>query len=416
MHPPPPPADSLRRSGRPRRPASFLAALTLLAALAAVCRPASAQQPAQPLIVEDVQCRGNLTTSCRFIRGYLYLHAGQVLDEEEIRDATLRLSWLQNFKSVDIHLEKGSERGRVVVVIEVVEARSITSAFSLGVATRLGSVTQTLSADIGDRNLFGRGKSLDLTVAEDTSVAGDPARERFASLEYFDPQLFDFPWLFFRAGVYGIDSDYLFDNGDHVQSEAYAADASLGVRFGRFSYVAFGYRYFPHASILNVGRLSDGSFQAQSFAPRTQLLASYGFNTQDDPFFPTRGGRLNVYVVRGGGEHETGGDYQHVWRLREDSFLTLEVLLEPVTVQRATYDNRSNLSLSYSHRLATDAFGGIVRGRWYVGPGWTLSGYDMQGRTLHEAGVRAGVIFETRSLGYMSFYVFGSGTVASGGH
>src|SRR4029077_20489296 len=115
-----------------------LPALALLVALTWASFPGLAADRGNhsPLIVEDIQCRGNATTSCRFIRGYLYLHAGQALDETEIRDATLRLAWLQNFRSVDIHLEKGSEKGRVIVVIEVVEASSITEALSIGFASR----------------------------------------------------------------------------------------------------------------------------------------------------------------------------------------------------------------------------------------------------------------------------------------
>src|SRR5689334_17082738 len=126
-----------RRRRRPPLLERILIALALLPALASAALAAQPNGPPQ-LIVEDIQCRGNATTSCRFIRGYLYLHAGQAIDEHEIRDATLRLSWLLNFKSVDIHLEKGSKKGRVIVVIEVVEAKSITDAAAVGFASRFG--------------------------------------------------------------------------------------------------------------------------------------------------------------------------------------------------------------------------------------------------------------------------------------
>ena len=61
---------------------------------------------------------------------------GGLLDEDEVKDAKLRLSALPNFRSVDIHLEKGSEKGRVVVVIEVAEADSFTMALVLGTSFR----------------------------------------------------------------------------------------------------------------------------------------------------------------------------------------------------------------------------------------------------------------------------------------
>jgi len=74
------------------------------------------------LVVQDIQCRGNVSTACSFIRGHLYLAVGGQLDEGEVEDAKLRLSALPNFKTVDIHLEKGSQKGRVIVVIDVTEA------------------------------------------------------------------------------------------------------------------------------------------------------------------------------------------------------------------------------------------------------------------------------------------------------
>ncbi len=303
----------------------------------------------------------------------------------------------------------------MIVVIEVVEASSITDAAAIGFASRFGSVTQTLSADIGDRNLFGTGKSLDLSIALDTSLSGNVARQRFARLEYFDPQLFDSTHLFFSAGVYGIDSDYRFDNGDRLENRAYGADTSLGLRFGRFSYFAVGYRHLPHASLFSLTLESDGQLEGTAAGPRSQVLLSYGFNTQDDVYFPTRGGRFNLYLVRGGG-NEAGLEYWHAWRIGDESFLRLQGLLEPVRVARATSDNASNLGLAYEHTLAADGlFGGIRRGRWFVAPGLTPGGRDAGGRLLVEAGVRAGVILETRSFGYVSLYVFGSGTVTTSG-
>src|SRR5688572_21125127 len=68
-----------------------------------------------PLLVQGVECRGNQSTSCEFIRSHLYLPAGAPVDEAEIRNGELRLSSLLNFESVDIRLEKGAQRNAVVV-------------------------------------------------------------------------------------------------------------------------------------------------------------------------------------------------------------------------------------------------------------------------------------------------------------
>jgi hypothetical protein len=44
------------------------------------------------------------------------------------------------------------------------------------------------------------------------------------------------------------------------------------------------------------------------------------------------------------------------------------------------------------------------RARWYIGPGLTRYGFTASGSRLYEAGVRAGVRFETKSFGIVSFY------------
>jgi outer membrane protein assembly factor BamA len=400
--------------------------LALMLALVAVIGPARAADHGPQLFVEHIVCRGNATTSCRFIRGYLYVRAGQVLDEDEIRYATLRLSVLQNFKSVDIHLEKGSQKGRVVVVIGVVEASPITAAFSLGAASRFGSLSQTFSADIGDRNLFGRGKSLDLIVAEETALSGNAARERFARLQYYDPQLLDSGRLFLTAGAYGFTSDYLYGNGDRFDDEAEGLDALLGLRFGHFSHLTVGYRYLLHSNFENVVRRADGVFQTDRGSPRSLFLVGYGFNSQDDVYFPTRGSRLDVYMIGGtsndGGfgpsgsnqKHSVGGEYRHVWSIGDDSFLVVHALDQPIREARASFDNGTALGLSYEHTLSGGLFDEVRRGRWYVAPGTTKSGHNAQGRQIFEVGLKAGVIVETRSFGFLSLYVFGSGTLNAG--
>lgn len=426
---PPATADSLPRLAmRPRFKSVLLA---LLIALPAVYCPARAPDHGPQLVVEDILCRGNATTSCRFIRGYLHVRAGQVLDEDEIRYATLRLSWLQNFKSVDIHLEKGSQKGRVLVVIQVVEASPITAALSLGAASRFGSRSETFSADIGDRNLFGKGKSLDLIVAEETAFSGNVARERLARLQYYDPQLLGSSRLFLTAGAYGFNTDYRYENGDRFDAEAYGLDAALGLRFGRFSYVTLGYRYLPHSDDESVVRDASGVFQTASGSPHSLFLAGYGFNSQDDFYFPTRGSRLDLYMIGGTSKdfgftqsagpnqkHAVGGEYRHVWRIGDESFLTLTALDQPIRAARASFDNGTTLGFSYEHTLsAAGLFEGIRRGRWYVAPGLTIQGgYSAQGQQIREVGLRVGVVVETRSFGYLSLYVFGSGTVATGGH
>jgi hypothetical protein len=74
------------------------AALALLLTMTGVAGPCRAESPARPsLIVEDIRSQ----------------------------NAKLRLSSLPDFVSVEIYLDKGSAKGRAIVIIEVVEADRI---------------------------------------------------------------------------------------------------------------------------------------------------------------------------------------------------------------------------------------------------------------------------------------------------
>src|SRR5688572_31141156 len=109
----------------------------LLAFLIPIGAPAADAEHAPALQVQEIRCTGNSHVSCDFIRGHLHLNAGATLDEEEIRNAELRLSALRYFDSATIHLEKGAVRGAVVVVIDVSENNPVRVESVAGASHRL---------------------------------------------------------------------------------------------------------------------------------------------------------------------------------------------------------------------------------------------------------------------------------------
>ena len=392
--------------------------LAVLVVLATLGCPAWGAEHKSALMVDDIVCRGNLTTSCKFIRGHLFLRAGQSLDENEIGNATLRLSWLPNFRSVAIHLEKGAQRGRVIVVIEVVEADPIATAFSAGLSFRSGSQTGTVSGRIGDHNLFGTGKSLDLILAGEQPFAGLTARESLARLEYTDPQLFGSSRNFLFAGAFHLDSAYRYANGDSFRSEVSGFDVSVGQSFGRFSYFTIGYEYLPQSSFFSATRHAGGGFSTHYNSPQNVLLLGYGWNSQDDSGFPTRGTRLSLYNVLGeslGDPFFGGSEFRATWGVGERSFLTLGLRIEPVMQDRASIEGDPLISLSYSRDLPLDGlFAGVRRGRWYLEPGITPAGYSDDGHRLTEVGAKVGVRLQTRSFGLVNLYIIGTGLAQTG--
>jgi outer membrane protein assembly factor BamA len=117
--------------------------------------------PSAELRVQEIRCAGNDRVACDFIRGHLHLAPGAALDEDEIRNAELRLSALRYFDSVAIHLEKGAQRGAVIVVIEVTESSPLVMETVVGGSHRMEVGHILVGSRIAHQNLFGEGKFAD---------------------------------------------------------------------------------------------------------------------------------------------------------------------------------------------------------------------------------------------------------------
>jgi outer membrane protein assembly factor BamA len=382
------------------------------------CRLARGSEQDTKLVVQDIQCRGNVSTSCKFIRGHLYLQVGRLLDEDEVKDAKLRLSALPNFRSVDIHLEKGSEKGRVVVVIEVAEADSFTMALVMGTSFRRNTDVQTFAARFSDHNLFGAGKILDLLVVGDVPITHSAARGYATRLEYFDPQLFGSSRYFLATGLFYSNSANNLPDSSFLNNGGAGIDASFGRRFGSFSYATVGYRFIFNSSLSNQYFSSnrnqylafDGNLTTLTDSSKNVLLFTYGRNSEDDSSFPTHGWMFHLYDNWDRAEHNhfAGVEARATWRWGSNSFWTAQT--RPFNDFRAPFDDDLGTSLTYAHSIeASDHLGGIRRGRWYVGPGLTVVNHA----TL-EVGMKAGIRLDTRYCGIVNLYVIGSRVVHTG--
>jgi outer membrane protein assembly factor BamA len=346
------------------------------------------------------------------------MRPGMPADEAQIRDAQLRLGLLPNFATVEIRLEKGSARGLAVLVVKVKEADRFATAFVLGSAYRFGGFTQTAAASVSDSNLFGTGKTLSLDAIGAQSLSGRPARESLARLQYFDPQLFGSPRYVLFASAYYLNSDYAYGNGDSYDNRIFTATVGVGRRLTEHSVFSVFYHFSPSFSLSDHFRDGGDGFVTITGTPRNSFLVSYGFRSEDDPNFPTHGwfsqfslGRsLTSQLAETGAKQRQegfalGGESRATWSLSRESFLTMQLRLEPVIQARASFLDEPMALVSYSHTLALGNAESVERARWYVGAGLTNVGFDAQAYGLIEAGVRAGVRFETKSLGVVNLYV-----------
>ena len=407
----------------------------------ALCPLASGAVDAGPdtnPLIEGVQCTGNVATSCALIRSQAGIVVGKELDEAQVEAARLRLEGLTQFRSVRIHLIKGSQKHRVVVVIDVVESSPITTAFAAGSLWQFpqhsGDVTGLLAGRVTDYDLFGSGKSLDFALVAARPLNGSGSEEYAGRLEYRDPRPFDSHTFFFTAGAFY--SQSFFINGGYTSpvNSAGAAlnnssgrgggvDFSVGMHLGTYSYATAGYRYVP--SFANSGHnflVSDGIFTTLNGTGGNVALFTIGRNTEDDPSFPTRGWLLHAYD---GLNPTTGADFAGVlvrgtWHAGANAYWTFQT--RPFDNFRSLFDDDFGASIVYAHNFPGLTEASTRRARWYVGPGVTNLGHvdnltnGGQINALHylDFGLKAGVRLETKYFGTVNFYLIASYPVHAG--
>ena len=374
----------------------------------------SKQEP--QLIVQDVQCKGNTATSCPFIVSFLYLSNGSKINEDEIQNAKLRLSSLANFKSVDIHLEKGSEVGQAIVVIGVVEASPISTEVSVGTILRNSDLSMKAAGRVSHQNLFGKGKILDFDIGARVPDSSDTGRLYSSRLQYVDPNVLGSKKFFLIGGISYKNYLYTFRDDYHYSTEELGADLSVGRRLWDFSYLTLGYQYRPISKIETSRPTEDGTKTTKRDSNKKSVAIAYGWNSEDDAFFPTRGSRFNLSSVFStndiGNNSATfyfGMSYRTSWQTRDNTIWTFKVGGNPGTEYRPSLDEDLNLSLAYSRPfMPKGIFGEVERGRWYVEGGSQRFGYSTYGGTYIDPGLKAGVRLDTKTFGIIDLYAIAS--------
>ena len=396
----------------------MMRALLLLLALGPIlCRAVEPDAQVTP-IVEGVQCGGNLVTSCELIRRQSGIVVGKELDDIQVENARLRLEGLTKFRSVRIHLAKGTQKHWVIVVIDVVEASPLATAFAAGALLQLPHSTGesgVLAGRVTDYDLLGSGRSLDFAMVAAQPITGGYGNEYAARLEYRDPHLLGSSSFFFTAGAFYSQSSFnvaaivnpALGPADAGSGSGTGFDFSVGMHLDTYAYVTAGYRYLVQLNHTGRGDdflISDGIFTTLNSAPGDAVLVTAGRNTEDDPSFPTRGWLLHAYNIFNptSKEDNAGVLVRSTWRAGENAWWTFQA--RPFDSYRSLFDDDLGVSISYSHQLFTSDGERLRRARWYVGPGVTNIGEYYTQRFI-EVGAKAGVRFETKHFGTVNLYL-----------
>lgn len=254
-------------------------------------------------IIEKIECSGNEITACSIIENEIYLRAGDKVNEEQIENAQLRLKTLGLFYDVQISLQKGAARGQVVLVVQVQE-RSPHYVNLSGYSYKSNIASGIIG--VGNRNLFGLGKRLEVDVER----SFDQNRQSFHAM-FEDPNIFGSSKYFSSANLLY----FKVDTGNN-KYESSTLSIALGRRIFDFSYI----------KLIARGDLSESSTSGISSGQHKSLGegVEYGWNTLDDLYFPTSGTTL----AAGSYFSDTGARYyltsSFVNNLYKDYYLTLE--------------------------------------------------------------------------------------------
>ncbi|HEV7516547.1 MAG TPA: hypothetical protein VGR07_09635 [Thermoanaerobaculia bacterium] len=138
-----------------------LLVLALLAFFLAVPAAATPADEAPRFLIEKITVAGNRRpASARIVVSESLLHEGRTYSEDELRDAIHRIKRLPFVIDADFALQKGSERGRYLLVVTVDETRLLFAAVPVELDTHGETIsTAELRAprhfDFGDSTLLG---------------------------------------------------------------------------------------------------------------------------------------------------------------------------------------------------------------------------------------------------------------------
>jgi len=363
-----------------------------------------------PLQVQEIRCAGNEKVACDFIRGHLHLSPGAALDEDEIRNAELRLSALRIFDSVAIHLEKGARRGVVIVVIEVTENSPLVTETTAGGSHRVDLGHVLVGSRIAHQNLFGEGKLADLTAVASVPTGGPGRNESYSvNLRYVDPLLFGSQRWFGTAAANWYKLDFEDQYGNFAQGEMLALAVNAGWRFADFSYLSGGVTYRPSSEWWSgrwerhgIFKVNDGRNLDFGFG------ITYGWNSEDDLLFPTQGSTFEISAGAAHGEDTEWGigwlQFRKTWSWL-DAYWTLKIGGDPSTEYQYTISENQELAVTYARPFK--AGNNVRRARWYIEPGygqpvWTADHH------VYEYGLKVGFRADTRAFGYVDLYLMGS--------
>ena len=237
-----------------------------------------------------IEVHGNAKTRDKVIRRELGITEGEVMNTLALKHAKQRLSKIGYFSQVDIET-KPTEHKDVNVTVNV-EEQSTGSLVLGGGYSSIESFGGMIS--IGEKNLFGRGQSLDFS--------GEFTTKRIEyDITFYDPYFLDHP---FSLGLKTHKRTYEFDDFDE-DSLGFTLTVGKPIRLlGHYTRASVGYE-FMDVDITGVDDDAPEFIQDQEGKSiSSALLFSLEQDTRNSAVLPTSGFKRSLYLKVAG----LGGD------------------------------------------------------------------------------------------------------------
>ncbi len=318
-------------------PAPLPALLVALALAQASAAPQDAAAPTAPdaaapvsrrYAVERIAFQGLSHTREAEVRRHVLVKEGDVLDDERVLLSRLRLLQLGWFSRVSTRVERGSERGLVVLVFDVTERNTL-----LVTDLVLGSTgPQPIYGGLGlsQQNFLGRGLGLSGAFVYGGTPEGRPQDPtRFALRgSFFAPDLgatagarglvLGVTGLLVRGEEFACgDPDCSAFTGNYgaaprLRYQRAAIEGTIGIRPGAFERLLAGYRFERVRALGESPELAAPGAAPSLLPGRARLSAlggTYEIDTRDDFFLATEGLRGMAQVTFA--SRLLGSDYEY---------------------------------------------------------------------------------------------------------
>jgi outer membrane protein insertion porin family len=319
-------------------------------------RPAYQAAGSVRYTLENVVVVGNTRTRPRVVLRYVPFQAGDVIDvdDPELMLTRYRLLGTGFFRDVQFSLQKGSRRGYVILVIEVVERNTIiVNDLRMGLSADADTegearpLTAYAGLGVAETNLAGTG----ITLGTSLGLAQDQFAMR---VHFLDPAFIGSHWMTSASLLYANAQDFFGNSGVQYQSPAIDSvpefavvdyrriGGMLGV--GRDLSVAtqlwFYYRLESidaevplAASHVRGGEVEPIDFSIQpGMSVLSTLRTTLQYDSRDQPFLPSSGWLTSVTGELALAPAGSDYDYQrfdvrgsHWWKLPWDHVLGLEL-------------------------------------------------------------------------------------------